>query len=139
MGDIEQIPAADEFGAPEIPFELRRESACLVALGVRPMALLGRCADADESVRIRLYHLLESARTQIYESEKVISFVLPVPGGVLDYGYARQPWVVEFYRWVEYHAPSRQADRARGLLFGYAPCAIQAHEDRNTGAYWDDA
>jgi hypothetical protein len=98
------------------------DHAYLVARGVRPLALIGTCAnDQAEAVGARLSLLAE---------EGIVPYVIPAARpGRLACGYGAAPWTVALLRWtLSEECPEAQRDRILGLLLGYSPEAIESFE-----------
>jgi hypothetical protein len=111
------------FGVIEHSDDALLDHAYLVARGVRPLALIGSCAEGRARVvRERLDLLAEPG-----------SIPFQVPNrkrGWLSCGYAGAPWVVDLLRWVlSDECPVTHQDRIMGLLCGYSTQAIQAFEE----------
>lgn len=110
--------------------DLLREQAWLVARGVRSLALV-ESIPADHVQMLMAASRLEAAADRM----TCLPFVLDRGDGTADCGYACGTWALDLYRWASTsrEVPPMQADRIRGLLFGYGPEAIRSHEETGSG------
>lgn len=58
-----------------------------------------------------------------------IPFVVCRLDGYVDFGYAAEAWVVNFYKWLQ-RVERPQFDRALGLLLGYSVKSIQYFDNK---------
>jgi hypothetical protein len=111
-----------------------KEQACLVARGVRAMALLGHCP-AQPCTMLHIATKIEDCA-----EPGSIPFVVDRGDGIADYGYAAARWVLDLYEWVVRGAghtvPSVQRHRILGLLLGYSVEAIRQHEEHISGRHF---
>jgi hypothetical protein len=116
------------------PADVTREHAYLVARGVRPIALLGQSLVEDADVP------MVTAHVEVHSVGGAIPFVLDSGVGVIHFGYAAAPWVLDLYRWIlsADGIPQIQRDRIMGLLCGYSVEAIREFEEANGLAGSDD-
>ena len=108
------------------PVTTLQNEAYLISRGVRPAALLGSVplAEADNTfIYLRqYYHTFWPA---------ALPFVIPrtdFPCAMA--GFAAAPWVIGLLTWSYAHAPMRSHHCILGLILGYSPAAIQAHDDQ---------
>ena len=121
--------AAYNRGMPDWSDDYLAESAYLVERGVRPMAIVDHI-EATPSLMIQAASRLEIASI----GAEVIPFVVDRGDGIADCGFASTQWVVDLYAWLlKSGAPGEQVHRIRGLLLGYSPKAIRAHDERGCG------
>ena len=114
---------------PDWSKDLLDESAYLVERGVRPMAIVDHIP-ADPQAMLEAASQLEIASI----GAEVVPFVVNRGDGLADCGYAATQWVVDLYAWlVKSGAPGEHIHRIRGLLLGYSPRAIRAHDERGCG------
>ncbi len=109
--------------------DLLEESAYLVERGVRAMSIVDHI-EADPNMMIQASSRLEIASS----GADVVPFVVDREDGVADCGYAAARWVVDLYEWiVRSDMPPEHVHRVRGLLLGYSPKEIRAHDERGSG------
>ena len=114
----------------ELSGELLREQACLIANGVRSLALVGTC-EAEPVTMLAVTTQLENAA-----APSAIPFMLDRGDGLADFGYAASAWALDLFQWVsrpDSLVPARQKHRIRGLLLGYGVEAIRSFEERALG------
>jgi hypothetical protein len=107
-----------------------KESAYLVARGVRPMSLVGYVVDSQ------LEMLKASSRLEIMSTGcSVVPFVIPRCDGFADCGFASESWVVDLYEWLvkSEDVPKIHRHQICGLLLGYSAKAIRTHDSRCCG------
>ena len=70
---------------------------------------------------------------------------LPIPlvsvrkdGSCADAGFAARQWVVETFKWIQDNVPQPHLDRLLGLMLGYSPDAIAAHDEARSGKLFPD-
>ena len=106
------------------------EHAYLVERGVRPMAIVDHIVAEPEAM------LLAASRLEQASIETaVVPFVVVRGDGFADCGFAAVSWIVDLYEWMvkSNDVPIEHAHRIRGLLLGYSPEAIRAHDERTSG------
>ena len=105
--------------------DLIQEQAYLVSRGVRPLALLSAIPLDESKMRDEFVRL-----NQLAGQYAVIPFVLPRKDmKCAEAGFAAAPWVIELLAW-SYEQPLRQRHQIVGLLLGYSPESIGAHDAR---------
>lgn len=120
--------------AVELSIERIREQACLIANGVRPLALIGTC-EAEPGTMLRVSSQLENAA-----GPSAIPFVLDRGDGFADFGYAASGWALDLFQWItriDNEIPELQKHRIRGLLLGYGVEAIRSFEERSCGRLFE--
>lgn len=115
---------------PEMGRDYLVEHAYLVSRGVRPMALAGHCK-ADHGLMAQVALKLEEAA-----EPGAIPFVVDRGDGIADYGFSSTLWALDLLKWVQSDAaPVEHRHRIIGLLLGYSPESIRAHEELARGRY----
>lgn len=104
------------------------EHAYLVARGVRPLALAGHCKAAP-GLMTAVFERLTSAAAPGAQP-----FIIEREDGIADWGYAREDWAIDLYRWAQSDAvPEVHRHRIIGLLLGYSAAAIRSHGEGRGG------
>jgi len=63
-----------------------------------------------------------------------VAFVIPRADGTLAAGgFATHSWIPDTLKWVRDNAPPRHLSRIEGLMLGYSPAAIAAHDEFTGG------
>jgi hypothetical protein len=102
-----------------------QEHAYEIESETRPLAVVGYVPLA------KAIEALTNLRMGATYSPGAVPFVVEHSDGMVDCGYAAAQWAVDLYRWTLTSAvPAEHRDRIRGLLFGYAPSAIERFEVR---------
>lgn len=110
---------------PMVCDALLQEQAYLVAHGVRPCALVGHCKTEY------LEMLKVATRLERSAWPGAIAFVCNRGDGIADYGYAASRWVIDLLMWAATDTvPEKHRHHITGLLLGYSPFAIRAHEEQ---------
>jgi hypothetical protein len=105
--------------------EALAEQAYLVERGVRALALVG-CCPVNEAT-----HLAAELALAGQLSPGAVPFVVSQQDGRADYGYGASRWAIDLFVWASSDAvPLIQRERILGLLFGYAPEAVERFESR---------
>ena len=106
------------------------EHAYLVERGVRSMAIVDHIVAEPETMRLAVSRLEQASI-----GAAVVPFVVIRHDSFADCGFAAAPWVVDLYEWLVQSdsVPPEHAHRIRGLLLGYSPLAIRAHDERTSG------
>ncbi len=116
-----------------------QDAAYQVSRGIRPLVLLGHVRP-DPITLLRAYN-----RLQYLGGQYSGMTVQPIPIVALrkdeacaDAGFAARQWVVETLAWIHDNAPQPHLDRLLGLLLGYSPDAIAAHDEVQSGKLFPD-
>lgn len=115
-----------DFGI-EIDEKLAQEHLYLIRRGVRPIAFIGLCSSAAQTM-LRASTVLES-----FSESGDCPFVIDRGDGSAEYGFAAAAWVVDLLRWIynkKSPAPEKQRDRVLALLLGYSTTAVASYEER---------
>jgi len=105
--------------------DLLKEQAYLVERGVRALAIVGACREADAE-QVPTVLALGGAY-----SPGAVLWVVARGDGFCDYGYAASRWAVDLYQWAwGPEVPVVQRERIFGLLMGYTPEAVERFEAR---------
>ena len=125
---IEQLPLPkDKMNLNE---DLVQEHAYLVSRGVRHLAIIDSHENTCEDLPLLLCTKLETL--SLYYPE-VIPFVHKNLDGFVDYGFAREPWVLEIYKWIcNSKVPKKYRNIIVGLLCGYSTEALRTHNDHES-------
>ena len=104
------------------------DAAYLVSRGVRCLSLTGAIVEnSDKTIsdlKIRLNQLMPSG------GYPVIPFIYKRPDGYTSYGFAKEPWVIDLFKWVDGpDVPDDYRHMILGLLLGYDPESIRKYFD----------
>ena len=111
-----------------------QDAAYQISRGTRPLALLGH-VPPDPWTMLRAYNRLTflGAHNRSGGHEPVPLVVLRKDGSCADAGFAARAWVVETFQWISENIPQPHLDRLLGLMLGYSPDAIAAHDEASSG------
>ena len=108
--------------------------ALLISAGCRPFAEVGAIIDkpgAREEVGALMGAVVRESRI---DPRTCIPWYHVDKYGTASFGYAQAQWAIHRHEWVmDTEIPTPQRHRILGLLFGYSPSAIQAHDDLHCG------
>ncbi len=106
---------------------LIKEHAYLISRGVRNLAIIDSHENTSENCSLFLRTKLENLSL---DYPRIIPFVHEHSDSFLYYGFAKEPWVLETYKWAnDSKIPDKYREIIIGLLCGYNTEALRSHND----------
>ena len=116
-----------------------QDAAYQISRGTRPLALLGHVRP-DPVTMLRAYNRLTflGQHNSSGGRQPIPLVVLRKDDACADAGFAARAWVVETFKWISKNVPQPHLDRILGLMLGYSPDAIAAHDEAHSGLLFPD-